>query len=458
MRQYINMSAPRRHASRPPARTAPPTAARRARAAEDQPARQPSALSAREATTLLGVKPQTLYAYVSRGLVARVSAESGRESLYARADLLRLRARRDARAGHGPVAAGALAWGDPVLESAITAITETGPSYRGESAVTLALAGRKFEAVAERLWASGADTPPWPAPERLSALLPLIPRLAADARPIDGMTLAAPCLAQCDAARFDDSPTSAMKQGRALIGHLAVATALHAGRARAQAAAQSNGIAAILGAALGMPRTRANEGVLNAALVLCADHELNTSTFTARVVASAGSDLYAILGAALAAAAGPEHGGASDRIEALFDETRRAGDATQVLRARLRRGEAIPGFGHPFYAAGDPRGRTLLALARTLPQGGARLQRADALIAAMAALGNSGPSIDFSLVALGDVLRLAPGSALAIFALGRAAGWIAHALEQRQTGVLLRPRARYIGPPVGEPQRDVPPR
>ena len=109
-------------------------------------------LSARAAADLLGIKLATLYAYASRGLVASVAGEAGRARRYLRADLERLRARHDARAGHGAVAAGALRWGEPVLESALTAITDAGALYRGQSAVALAAADTAFERVSELLW------------------------------------------------------------------------------------------------------------------------------------------------------------------------------------------------------------------------------------------------------------------------------------------------------------------
>ncbi|MDC0676049.1 helix-turn-helix domain-containing protein, partial [Nannocystis radixulma] len=108
-------------------------------------------VSGKEAAALLGVKRETLYAYASRGLVRSEPGGAGRERRYSRDDLERLKARRDARSGHGPVAAGALRWGEPVLESALTAIEAAGPRYRGRPAVELAEA-TSFEAVAELLW------------------------------------------------------------------------------------------------------------------------------------------------------------------------------------------------------------------------------------------------------------------------------------------------------------------
>src|SRR5215831_350721 len=109
-------------------------------------------LTAPEAARLLDVKAATLYSYVSRGLLPSVPGTRGPSRLYARGDVERLRARHVARAGHGAVAAGALRFGEPVLESALTAIDDAGPRYRGHSAVELAQSGAAFEAVAELLW------------------------------------------------------------------------------------------------------------------------------------------------------------------------------------------------------------------------------------------------------------------------------------------------------------------
>jgi citrate synthase len=140
----------------------------------------------------------------------------------------------------------------------------------------------------------------------------------------------------------------------------------------------------------------------------------------------------------LSALSGPQHGGTTSLVEILFDEVERLGNATRVVQERLRRGDRLPGFDHPLYRDGDPRALALLPLLRPDP---AR----DALRDAMDAIGGKLPNIDFALVSLRRALGLAPGSALALFAIGRTVGWIAHALEQQAEGKLIRPRARYVG-------------
>jgi citrate synthase len=145
---------------------------------------------------------------------------------------------------------------------------------------------------------------------------------------------------------------------------------------------------------------------------------------------------------ALAALSGRRHGGASARAEALFHEL---GDMEPmpVLAARLARGDDIPGLGQPLYPQGDPRALAIIeALKQARPDAGAR-----AAVAAVAAMELTGklPNVDFGLGATTTALGLPAGAALAIFLVARSVGWVAHAMEQYQSGVLIRPRARYSG-------------
>jgi citrate synthase len=177
-------------------------------------------------------------------------------------------------------------------------------------------------------------------------------------------------------------------------------------------------------------------------LVLLADHELNASTFVARCVSSTGATPYAVVSGALAALSGRRHGGASARAEALFHELGEA-EPLPLLAARLARGDDIPGLGQPLYPHGDPRALTIIeALKHARPDAGARA--AAAAVAAMELTGQL-PNVDFGLGATTTALGLPAGAALAIFLIARSVGWIAHAMEQYQSGVLIRPRARYSG-------------
>jgi citrate synthase len=156
----------------------------------------------------------------------------------------------------------------------------------------------------------------------------------------------------------------------------------------------------------------------------------------------------ACLTAALATLTGPRHGGACERVEALLDEAAALSRPASVIEKRARRGELVPGFGHPLYPQGDPRAVPLLERAEQLSQRSAglrkRLEPAFALAKAMHRQGLPA-TVDFGLVALTRALGMNAGGAALLFALGRSAGWVAHVLEQRSSEAVLRPRARYLG-------------
>ncbi len=401
-------------------------------------------VTAGEAARLLDVKLATLYAYASRGLVARISAGRKRGHLYALADLERLRTKARARSGHAAAAASALRWGEPVLETSISAIGPEGPVYRGIPAVELARRGASFEAVAELLWTGTmpAAAPGWePAGigVPLRQLGDLVPRTSP---PIAAMALFVSALGLRDGRRFGASPETEMTIARQLVARMAALPGVPASRAAVDAALKHSGVATILAHALGARRPARAAEALRPALVLSADHELNASTFAARVAASTGADIYSCVSAGLSTLSGPAHGGACDRVEALIAECGEPARARSVIEARSRRGEAIPGFGHTLYPAGDPRAAYLLNEARELRSGSPEVEILFALVAAMEAARRPLPGLDTGLVALSYGLGLPPGSASAIFAIGRVAGWVAHILEQREANFMIRPRAK----------------
>ncbi|MEW5849525.1 MAG: citrate synthase family protein [Myxococcota bacterium] len=404
-------------------------------------------LTAKQAAALLGVKLATLYAYTSRGLVRSTPGERGRARRYARSDLEQLKARHDARSGHGPVAASALRWGEPVLESALTTMDTRGPIYRGHVASALAERGVSFESVAELLWTGQlpaatswrADRAEFPV-ARVRALL------GEASHPFTTLSLVVPALAAQDPARYVSTTEAELARARTLVLRMAASLVPGLDPARVGVALSAGSVARTVAVALGAKQGDDVERAINTALILCADHELNPSSFTARIAASSGADLYACVSAALATLSGPLHGGACDRVEALVAETQRPARAADVIHERTRRGEAVPGFGHRLYKHGDPRTPPLLEAARALGHRRGPLQTLLALVDAMRQTGHEAPTVDVGLVALCLALGLPPGSAAALFAVGRSAGWIAHVLEQRTAGFILRPRARYIGP------------
>lgn len=390
-------------------------------------------ITAARAAKLLGVKRETLYAYASRGLLRRIGREGRRAGGYLLADVLRLRARAGARSGHAAVASGALRWGEPVLETSIVELGAAGPVYRGHAAVDLARAGVSFERAAELLWTGTlpASVPPWrprAPPPKARALA----SLAAHAPIPVKLQLLVTAIAAHEPALHGATDEVELARARSLVARMACLLGDEGGSSIATTFARSVGLG---------PRHAAR--AFDTALVLAADHELNASSFAARIAAGAGCDLHACVAAALATASGTKHGGECDRVEALLREASSRGP--RVVQERAARGELVPGFGHALYPAGDPRAPPLIELARSISK--KATAPIDAVIdAAREALG-LGPTIDTGLVALCTALGAPAGTAVGLFVLGRSAGWVAHALEQRSAGYLLRPRARYVAAP-----------
>lgn len=399
-------------------------------------------LSAAEAVALLGVKRETLYAYASRGLVRTRPVVGSRERRYAREDVVRLGARSAARSGHGAVAASALQWGEPVLDTSVSAIDPAlGPRYRGVPAVELARRGARFEEAAALLW--GCSPAPFDVSEPAIDFVLFRRALPRGARPLERLALVVPMLALADRARFVTTEAAELERARRMIRHMVAALAQRDADARKALAAES--VARAIAIAFGACVTKVSVDAIDRALVLCADHELNVSTFAARVAASSGADLYACTSAALAALSGPAHGGVCDRIEAQLAGLKNPEDAARAVHEWLARGDPLAGFGHPLYPNGDPRGAFLLEHAQRVAPRSSVVRRALAVRDAVRLAGAGDATLDHGLVALAAAAGLPSGAAAALFAIGRTAGWVAHVREQRASRHLLRPRARYVG-------------
>lgn len=424
-------------------------------------------MTADEAARHLGVSLATLYAYVSRGLLQREADPAGgpgaRRSRYRADSVLRLAAQRRAARNPRQAAQATLDWGLPVLSSSLTLIDSGRLHYRGQDAEALA-DHASLEDVAALLWqvdvadlarlavqpeVLGAEPAarllaPWctaatPGPQRSLATMQAL--------------LAAQSLASAEGAArpaaAQPSADAAIAEALALLSTMRAATTQRAvPSARLRAAPLHRRLQAVW--QLNDPQA----DLLRRALVLCADHELNASSFTARCVAATGAGLSACVLAGLGALSGPRHGGVTARLEARWPEwMHAAGDARRLRRlvASLAappvegpgRGAArdsafTVGFGHPLYPQGDPRARHLLE--RLPPQ-----PPVTRLLREVQAQTGWAPTVDFALVALRHALGLPEGAAFALFAIGRTVGWIAHALEQRAQGRLIRPRAAYVG-------------
>lgn len=424
------------------------------------PARDPRYLSAREAAARLGVSRATLYAYVSRGLVRSEAGQPGqRERQYHLEDVEHLRSRRQLRREPDKAVAESLHYGEPVLESAITLIRDGKLYYRGHEATRLARE-ETFERVAALLWTGDAETD-----LGLSSLEDKADRLVAarwvpllaELEPVERCQLVLPLTGRDDLRAFDLRPPAVAATGARILSTLAATLA-----GTVPLPARQGGVAATLARAWSPQHGPDAARLLQAALILCADHELNVSAFTARCVASAGATPYEVVSAGLAALKGSKHGGVIGRVEAFLREAQdayasgsRGASPTSAVRRvvvdRLRRGDEIPGFGHPMYPSGDPRARLLLDLLRSSAPAATEVGQRDLRFAAALTdvareLLDAAPTIDLGLWLLGRVLGLPAGGGMAVFALGRTAGWLGQAIEQYQVDRLIRPRARYTGP------------
>jgi citrate synthase len=401
-------------------------------------------LSAQEAARRLAVKPATLYAYVSRGLLRSAPGPQGRARRYYAEDVARLkRLRQTGGRGSPPKPFDSLA---PVLDTRLSLIENGRLYYRGVDASLLAESAG-LEEVARLLW--GEDAPEVCAVAHLAPPLKRLlatPRLPAAA--IDRARAILIGLGNEDVGALDVAPHAVARTGARLVPALAAAVT----GAMPTAAPLHRQMAAA------WRLDAAGADLIRRCLVLTADHELNASTYVGRCIASTGASPYAALLGALCALSGPRHGGETSRVEALLREALHRGDMRTVVAERLQRGERIPGFGHPLYPDGDPRAKHILAAvsaSRYARQGEAVVR----IARAVAELIGRQPNVDFALGLVAVVLKLPPGSGLGLFLVGRSAGWIAHAIEQYATQTLIRPRARYIGtppdllPPDGEADR-----
>jgi citrate synthase len=393
-------------------------------------------LTAKQAADALGVTKATLYAYASRGQLRSEPAPAHpRERRYVREDIERLRERKETRRDPAKAAARGLHWGSPVLESGITLIQDGRLYYRGRDAAKLAETATLEEA-AGLLWDVEASERHELFAQRHALSAGVLARLRSFAQdPLAGFQAALPVAGAVDLASFDLRPAAVRRTGARILRLLtAMETQRDSPASMHLALRQAWGL-----------RKQAAEAI-RAALVLCADHELNVSTFTARCAASAAASPYDVVSAAMATLRGTRHGGATQRVSALFAELESARRARWVVASRLRRGEQIPGFGHPLYPAGDPRAALLLRLAEASGNE-TQWRLAGSLADAASELAHDLPNLDFALVTLARTHHLPRRAPLVLFALGRAVGWIAHAIEQYAAGDLIRPRASYTGPP-----------
>ena len=386
-------------------------------------------LTARQTADRLGIKLDTLYAYVSRGRLRSVMVPGSRERRYRSEDVEAL---VDTRSGpRSPHASDPEAL-MPVIGSSICLIENGRFYYRGQDAVRLS-DRTTLEEIAKLLWLDEAGSEPAD---------PTGPSRLGNAASISGLIERCQIrligLSDEDLSALDLTRARVARTGWRILRELTVCVAptllsrdpIH----RRLAAAWKVG--------------EAGADLIRRCLVLIADHELNASTFVARCVASTGATPYSAVTAALSALSGRLHGGETERAEGLLRELLEGDDPIAVMAGRLARGERLPGFGQPLYPEGDPRAFAILAaLAQAAPETHALAEKAAEN--GLRLVGRH-PNVDFALAATALGLGLPRNAALGLFIVGRTVGWIAHAIEQYESGILIRPRARYLGPRPNE--------
>ncbi len=392
-----------------------------------------------EASRRLGVKPATLYAYVSRGLLRGHRGSDGRSTLFAADDIEQLARRGRPRRASSPPSL------ELLIETSITEITPADVRYRNHSSATLARSAT-FEQVAELLWTGElAAHRPWPqAHFELGVELVGLERLRA--------VLAV--AASADPLRIDLDAHAVARRGplivAALVDGLSSPSRVVVPRWRRRPGDDEVLVGTVAGrlwARLGGDRPRPGVmAALNAALVLLADHELAASTLAARVAASTRADPYAVVGSALGAVSGPLHGGASRAARLMIEAAATVGPEAALADALVSYG-GYPGFGQRLYPDGDPRAVALLPYVRAIEGRQATVDVVDAVAEVARARVGVHPNIDFALAGLSHVAGLPVEAGEIVFAVARTAGWIAHAIEEYgEARLRFRPRAVYVGP------------
>ncbi|MBO0693124.1 MAG: citrate synthase [Acidimicrobiaceae bacterium] len=383
----------------------------------------------------LGIKPETVYAYVSRGMLH--SERGPRGSTFDRAEVERL-ARSTRRAEQSARSARELSF-----LTRVTRIEAGHLFYRGREAVELSRT-RSFEEVAWYLWTGAlVAQAPWHAPEAvLRVAREAVGALGNLGLPIDRLRVAVAAAATADPLRHDRTDAAVTLTARSLV---AVMVDSLPATCPGRLAAGDRLATRLWGRLTGASPRRERLELLEAALVLIADHELAASTLAARVAASFRADPYAVVGAGLGPAGGPLHSGAAGEVRDLLSSAAEFGPERAVGRL-LDRDRPLPGFGLPLYPGADPRAAELL---RRLPSAGTDPDRS-AVIRHVLALGerrgSPPPNVDFALGALEWGLEMVPGAGQAIFVIGRSAGWLAHAMEEYRDRSDFRVRAAYVGP------------
>ncbi|MFE6766982.1 citrate/2-methylcitrate synthase [Streptomyces sp. NPDC057689] len=402
-------------------------------------------LTTRETAERLGVKPETVYAYVSRGQLSSSRAPGGRGSTFDAAEVDAL-ARRNGR--REPSSAP----GEPAVRTGITLISDDRYYFRGVDATELA-AHYSYEEVAEWLW-TGELRPGirFTAPEQAVVAA----RRAVGALPVhcgstDRLRVAVVAAAAADPLRFDLSRDAVLGGARSLIPTL-VAALPTVGDEEGRLPASESLARQLWPKLTTRQPDEPSLTALDTALALLIDHDLAASTLAARVAASARAHPYAVVSAGLGVLEGPLHGAASGLAHRMLAEVLERGGAAPVVADHLRAGRRVPGLGHRLYTGEDPRARTLFGLLARIPQAGPALAAARDVVATTARDTPLHANVDLALAVLSVASGMPAEAGETIFAISRTAGWIAHALEEYgERPLRMRPSGHYTGPQPPQP-------
>ncbi|MFE9613752.1 citrate/2-methylcitrate synthase [Streptomyces sp. NPDC006012] len=400
-------------------------------------------LSTKETAELLGVKPETVYAYVSRGQLTSRREPGGRGSTFDEAEVTALGRRNRRESQTGPAYGGELS-----VRTRITLIDEDRYYFRGVDAVELATR-HSYEEVAEWLWTErlspgAAFTAP---KDTVAVARRAVTALPEHAAPTDQLRVAAIAAATEDPLRFDLSEEAVLATARVLIPTLVAALPLRPyGRDEGPLAQR------LWGRLTSRDPDEASLRVLDTALALLVDHDLAASTLAVRVAASARAHVYAAVSAGLGVIEGPLHGAASGLAHRLLLDVLDEGNAGPVVAAELRAGRRIPGLGHRLYPGEDPRARALFTLLEHIPRAEPALLAARDIVATAARHTSLHANVDLALAVLTASCGMPATAGETVFAVARTAGWIAHALEEYgERPMRMRPIGHYVGPRPPQP-------
>lgn len=412
----------------------------------------PELVDTKTATSLLGIKPQTLYAYVSRGLVRVAPKQGAKKSLYFLDDLdnVKLKGRR-VSPKREPADQVLRTGSSAVLHTSITAISTEGPVYRGRLALDIVRQRRCFEDCVELMW-SGVlplQRPNWRLVKPTQSFMKFtenIGKIASTNSSRRLMALTTEAYAACVGRNAELQLGAPVLAARDLIQVLAPVFGFLTNRPAYRLGEEHEPIASVVSRSCGLATSAEILDAIDSCLILAADHELAPSTFAARIAASTGADIFACVNSALGAFEGLLTGMGCDEAENALLNARSPKAFVEAIALKRANKEPVSGFGHPLYPNGDPRAALLIHMARAIAGRTPDFKRLLACIDGVRDDTGLAPNLAVALVVMSTVLHMPRQSAGALMALGRSAGWVAHAFEQRLAGFLVRPRAKYIGP------------